>query len=130
LLLYSFNLKSSLAVEVVEAEVDARVEVVEVEAVPHVQVEGSPPPRLPPGQLPARPLGQVLAALRLVLVQQAQQAVLRQVPGPQAALLPRRRRKVELAPAAALRRGKVLPLHSVQAARVQMSQAAVQRLAR
>lgn len=124
-MLSSFNLKSSLAVEAAEVDVGAEV----VEAVAHVPVADSRPQRLllarRRGRLrPALPLDQVLAALRLVL---AQQGVLLQVPGPQAALLPGRLRKVALAP---VRQGKVLPLHSVPQEQVQMSQAAVRRLAK
>jgi hypothetical protein len=122
LLLFSFNLKSSLAVEVAEGEVDARGEVVEGEVVPHVQVEVSRLRRLPHARpllvrrLRARPLGQVLRAPQLVL-------------GQPVVLPPRRLRKLALAPAA-LRQGKVLPLHSGQPEQVQMSLAAVQRLDR
>jgi hypothetical protein len=132
LLLSSFNRKSSLAVEAVEAEVDARAEVVEVEAVPHVRVEDSRLRRLPLDQplrarppLP-RPLGQVPRARRLVL---GLQVVQQPLPGQPAALLPARLRKAALAPAA-VRQGKVLPLRSVRPEEVQMSRVAVQRLAR
>ena len=76
---------------------------------------------------PARRLGQVLAALPLVL---DLRVVLQPVPGRQAALLVGRWRKVALAQAPAVRQRKVLPRHSVQPEQLQTSQAAVQRPAR
>jgi hypothetical protein len=129
LLLSSFNLRSSLAVEVVEGEVDAGAEV--VEAVAHVRVEGSLLRRLPLARRlgrprPARPLGQVLRAPRLVL---GLPVVRQPVHGRPAVHLPGRLRKVALAPAA-VRRGKVLPLRSVPPEQVQMPRAPVRRLAK
>ena len=118
--------------EVVAEEVDERAEVVEVEAVPHVQVEGSRLRQLLRAQpllvrpLRARPLGQVLRAPRLVL---GRPVVRRPVHGQPVVLPPRRLRKLALAPAAQ-RQGKVLPLHSGQPEQVQMSRVAVRRLVR
>jgi hypothetical protein len=133
-----------------EGDGQAAEEVVGV-AVPHVPVAGSLRQRLPH---PARPhrvrllrvqaLGQVLRAQPLVLglpvVRQARrrhkvalqvrrghkagQAQRRR----QAPLQARRRRRVVLAPA--VRRHKVLRRHSSPPEQAQMSQAAVQRLAR
>ena len=135
----SLNLKSSLAVEVVAEEVHERVE---VEAVPHVQVEGSRLRRLQRAQpllvrpLRARPLGQVLRAQPLVLglpverqARRPHKAVLQARRRRKAVVQARRRRKAALAPAA-LRQGKALRLHSSQAVQAQKSQAAVQRLAK
>jgi hypothetical protein len=134
----SFNQRSSLAVEV-EAEevVDAVAEVVEGEAVVLVRVEGFPLRRLPHARLllgrplRAQPLGQAPRAPRQVL---GLLAVRQPVPGRQVVLLPRRRRKAVLAPAA-LRQDKLLgekalPARSAPPEQVQMSLAAVQRLAR
>jgi hypothetical protein len=129
-LVSSFNLKSSLAVEaeVVAVEVDEREE---VEVVVDSHRRRLRLVRLLPARLhPPRPRGQVLAALRLVLAQQVQQAVLPPLPGRPVALQPRRRPKLALGPTPEARRVKAQQLHSVRPELVQMPQAPVRRLVR